>query len=113
MRVTATVKGDKAEAALTRLGADLSGPRVLTPVARDMERRARALAPRRTGRLAASVRGQAEAGRVALLAGASYAKYPHWGTKYVRRYPFLLIAAKESLALDAAVSDLVRGRGLA
>ena len=113
MRVTATVQGDKAVSALSRLGADLSGPRVLTPVARDMERRAKALAPRRSGRLAASVSGRAETGRVALTASAPYAQYPHWGTKYVRRYPFLLIAAKESLALDAAVSDLVRGRGLA
>lgn len=117
LEIRARLSHEEASAALERLGEDLTGPALLEPIAREMERVARSIAPVRTGRTVAGIsarsgRSSDEAGRIFLQSSVPYAKYRHWGTRYVRRYPYLLIASGQVRRLDAEVGHQVRREGL-
>jgi HK97 gp10 family phage protein len=74
-------------------GANVDAGRVLAASAQ-------ARAPRRTGRLAGSVRSSATPTGVEVTAGAPYAGYQNWGTRHNRATYFL------TGALDTAVEPI-------
>lgn len=70
-------------------------------------------APRRTGRLAMSVRAAPNGGTAVAQTSLVYAPYVHWGTRYMRARPFLTDAARQTQpvwqALYAADADRALG----
>lgn len=95
-----TVEGARQlRASLKRAGSDLTDmAKVHATVSRYVSMRAAAMAPRRSGRLSGSVRGnQAKASAVVRAGGARvpYANPIHWGwpARHIRSQPFLVDAA--------------------
>jgi len=75
------------------------------------------LAPVDTGRLRASIRPSNKDNQAGAEATAPYARFPNYGTKYIRPQNFMgradAILAAENLALiEQGVDDLIEKRGL-
>lgn len=81
-------------AAAARKLADFATPN--SAAARTAASRAKAIAPRRTGALAGSIRatGSRRVGMITAGAGLRYARPVHWGARGVPARPFLSIAAQ-------------------
>lgn len=58
----------------------------------------RGTAPRRTGRLSASVSGDRESAKAVIVATAPYAAFVHYGTRYMAARPWLLRTAEQTQA---------------
>lgn len=71
-------------------------------------------APRRTGRLAMSVRAAPDGGTAIAQTSLVYAPYVHWGTRHMRARPFLTDAARQTqpVVLRLYTADADRALGV-
>lgn len=114
MRVTVQVIGaDRVMRALRRAAreiGDLSGP--TRAASRAVERTAVRLAPRRTGRLARSIRTSVAGGSGVISDRVRYASFVEYGTRNMRAQPFLrpaLYTARVVEQYEQHADDAVRG----
>jgi len=96
----------KVRAALVRvqLEAEAAAPVAENAMARVVAGRARALAPRATGRLAASIRAEGSEAK----ADISYARFQEFGTRFVAAQHFLKRAGEAHKEIAAAAIPVFR-----
>ncbi len=94
----------KAHLKRIRLEAEAAAPAAENAMARVVAGRARASAPRRTGRLAASIRAEGSQAK----ADISYARFQEFGTRFVAAQHFLKRAGEAHKEIAAAAIPVFR-----